>query len=336
MKIKFFLSDNEMAPTTISDNLFADSLINRGYNVEKVISYKRKKEIIEKEDADIIIFQKKILPGHKYQDIYKLKGKVFLCHIDDDFEGMNEEVYKKTLEISDLILVGNKAHAKNLSNYINTPVEVIVAISDFENYKFISINKKNNKNIVISWQQNLADVYVEDLRSISKPLNEIYKKYNIDLRLYGWHEGKHYGVQDKRGVVKEFLPFAKFISFQPIKLYLKNIVPEISMSDIGIIPYIDSINRCGKSGCSLKKMMMMGIPMIVSDLPNNIEIIENGINGFLASGDEDWYEKLELLINKNDLREEIAINARRKLEQKFSYENTVDIFINAIRRHFAI
>ena len=87
---------------------------------------------------------------------------------------------------------------------------------------------------------------------------------------------------------------------------------------------------------SLKKMMMMGIPMIVSDLPNNREIIENGINGFLASGDEDWYEKLELLINKNDLREEIAINARRKLEQKFSYENTVDIFINAIRRHFAI
>ena len=59
MKIKFFLSDNEMAPTTISDNLFADSLINRGSNVEKVISYKRKKEIIEKEDADIIIFQKK-------------------------------------------------------------------------------------------------------------------------------------------------------------------------------------------------------------------------------------------------------------------------------------
>ena len=260
---------------------------------QKTIDAEKVKEIIEKEDADIIIFQKKILPGHKYQDIYKLKGKVFLCHIDDDFEGMNEEVYKKTLEISDLILVGNKAHAKNLSNYINTPVEVIVAISDFENYKFISINQKNNKNIVISWQ-------------------------------------------DKRGVVKEFLPFAKFISFQPIKLYLKNIVPEISMSDIGIIPYIDSINRCGKSGCSLKKMMMMGIPMIVSDLPNNREIIENGINGFLASGDEDWYEKLELLINKNDLREEIAINARRKLEQKFSYENTVDIFINAIRRHFAI
>ena len=115
---------------------------------QKTIDAEKVKEIIEKEDADIIIFQKKILPGHKYQDIYKLKGKVFLCHIDDDFEGMNEEVYKKTLEISDLILVGNKAHAKNLSNYINTPVEVIVAISDFENYKFFSINQKNNKKVL--------------------------------------------------------------------------------------------------------------------------------------------------------------------------------------------
>ena len=72
------------------------------------------------------------------------------------------------------------------------------------------------------------------------------------------------------------------------------------MSDIGIIIYIDSINRCGKSGCNLKKMMM-GIPMIVSDLPNNNrENIENGFFFFffLASGDEDWYEKLELLIKK--------------------------------------
>lgn len=77
MKIKFFLSDNEMAPTTISDNLFADSLINRGYNVEKVISYKRKKEIIEKEDADIIIFQKKYFLVINIKIFISLKERCF-------------------------------------------------------------------------------------------------------------------------------------------------------------------------------------------------------------------------------------------------------------------
>ena len=74
---------------------------------------------------------------------------------------------------------------------------------------------------------------------------------------------------------------------------------------------------------------------------NEGKIIFLGIYNDTGNKDNDKYykyinEKLELLINKNDLREEIAINARRKLEQKFSYENTVDIFINAIRRHFAI
>ena len=70
MKIKFFLSDNEMAPTTISDNLFADSLINRGYNVEKVISYKRKKEIIEKEVV------KEVVPEHLLREKEMLKQEI--------------------------------------------------------------------------------------------------------------------------------------------------------------------------------------------------------------------------------------------------------------------
>ena len=64
------------------------------------------------------------------------------------------------------------------------------------------------------------DVDENKIEEFTEKLEEKYEDCDIDLRLYGWHEGKHYGVQDKRGVVKEFLPFAKFISFQPIKLYL--------------------------------------------------------------------------------------------------------------------
>lgn len=336
MKIKFFLLDDNMRPTTISDTLFADALIKRGYNVEKVTDYKRKREIIDKEEADIIIFQKKVFQGHTYNDISKVKGKIFLCHIDDDFEAINIERHRKTLEISDLILVGTKEHSDNLSRYISTPIEVITAISDFENYPFIDVDKKNNDPIIISWQQNLADVYIDDLKVINKPLNDIYNKYKIELRLYGWHEGKHYGVPDNRDKVREFLPFAKFISFQPIEQYLKNVVPDISRSDIGIIPYIDVIERCGKSSCSLKKMMMMGIPMVVSNIGGNKELINDGVNGFLASNEKEWYENIEKLILEKDLRRRMSVNARTMLEDKFSYDNTVDMFINAINRHYEL
>ena len=121
MKIKFFLSDNEMAPTTISDNLFADSLINRGYNVEKVISYKRKKEIIEKEDADIIIFQKKILPGHKYQDIYKLKGKVDEIIVVDN--GSTNETINMLKALEDEITVIYLNENKGIASALNKGID---------------------------------------------------------------------------------------------------------------------------------------------------------------------------------------------------------------------
>lgn len=35
MKIKFFISDNDLAPTTVSAKLIIECLISRGYDVEK-------------------------------------------------------------------------------------------------------------------------------------------------------------------------------------------------------------------------------------------------------------------------------------------------------------
>lgn len=48
MKIKFFLSDNEMAPTTISDNLFADSLLIEGTSGKGNKLIKGKKKLLKK------------------------------------------------------------------------------------------------------------------------------------------------------------------------------------------------------------------------------------------------------------------------------------------------
>ena len=69
MRIKFFVSNIEIAPTTISAKLIANALIKRGYDVEIVNDYQRKKEILLKKDAEMIIFQKKIYPGHGYNDV---------------------------------------------------------------------------------------------------------------------------------------------------------------------------------------------------------------------------------------------------------------------------
>ena len=60
-------------------------------------------------------------------------------------------------------------------------------------------------------------------------------------------------------------------------------MPKISKSDIFILPYINIPDRIGKSGFSLKRIMLLGIPVVASCTDHNKSIINDGIDGFLAS-----------------------------------------------------
>ena len=333
MRIKFFLSSNELAPTTVSGKLFAKALIKMDYDVEIVQSVERKKEILVNVDCDVIIFQKTIYNCHSYKDVKHLKGRVYLIYIDDDFLCMDNEGHINALDNCDLILVGNKQHADKMKLYTKTPVEVITSIHDFENYEYKSFEERNNDPMIIGWQQSLADVYVDDLLSIKNTLINIHNEFNVRLMLYGWHEGKHYNKPDNRVVVKKHLPFAEFISFLPYERYIKEIVPQIALSDIFIVPYLNIPDRYGKSGFGLKRIMMLGVPVIVSDIGVHKELIIDGVNGFVAKTEDEWYEKLKILISNRRLRKRFSLTGKKLMTSKFNYEKCTNIFINAIKKH---
>lgn len=333
MKIKFFLSNNDLAPTTVSGKLIANALIKYGYNVEIVQELKRKREILDNPDCQVIIFQKTIYRGHFFEEVKHLIGKVSLVYIDDDFLGMDDKRHLNVLNNADLILVGNKYHAKLLKKYTKTPAEAFISIHDFENYPYKPFEDRNNDPLIISWQQSLADVYIEDLLSIKDSLIKIHKKYGVKLHLYGWHEGKHYNKPDNRPIIKKEMPFAEFISFQPYESYNKNIVPRIANSDILIVPYLNKPERYGKGGFGLKRMMMLGIPVVVSNIAIHNEIIEDGVNGYLVESRDEWYEKIEKLILNPDLRKKFSIVSRKLIEDRYSYDSCVSIFIDALKKH---
>lgn len=333
MKIIFFLSDNEMAPTTISGKLFAHAILTAGYDIEVIQNTLKKKEILAHPECDVIIFQKTIYPGHAYEDIKHLKGKVFLIHVDDDFLGMDGVDHLNTLRVTDLILVANKKHAQLLKEYVETPVEVVRSIPDFEHYPYTSFFSRNNNPLIICWQQNLADAYVDDLLMIKEPLTRIHENYGVQLHLYGWHEGKHYNWPDKSGPIRSAYPFAQLFSYQPLDVYLKAYVPQISKSDICIVPYLDIPDRYGKGGFGLKPTMMLGVPVVASNFGVHQELIKDGSNGYLASTTQEWYEKLEKLILSPELRENFSYTSRCLMEKEYSYEISRDILLNILKEY---
>jgi glycosyltransferase involved in cell wall biosynthesis len=64
----------------------------------------------------------------------------------------------------------------------------------------------------------------------------------------------------------------------------------------------------------------------------NTEIIEHGVNGFLADDDEQWFEILSKLIENPELRKEIGKNGRKTIEEKYSVNVWEDKFLDLIRQ----
>lgn len=97
-------------------------------------------------------------------------------------------------------------------------------------------------------------------------------------------------------------------------------VARIHEMDIGIMPLTDTPWARGKCGYKLIQYMACGIPVIASPVGVNAELVEHGVNGFLASSDAEWAEALQTLLHDPDLRARMGEAGRRKVEREYSLQ----------------
>lgn len=88
--------------------------------------------------------------------------------------------------------------------------------------------------------------------------------------------------------------------------------------DIGIMPLPLEEWSKGKSGCKLRQYMAAGVPGVGTAIGYNLELVEHGHTGFLATTQDEWVDCLSTLIERPEFRNAIADAARRDVEQRFS------------------
>jgi glycosyltransferase involved in cell wall biosynthesis len=74
----------------------------------------------------------------------------------------------------------------------------------------------------------------------------------------------------------------------------------------------------GKCGLKALQFMAMGIPTVCSPVGVNTDIIQDNQNGFLASAEDEWVDKLSRLLRSRELRERLGQAGRATVEQKYS------------------
>ena len=77
--------------------------------------------------------------------------------------------------------------------------------------------------------------------------------------------------------------------------------------------------------------MAVGIPCVASPVGINKELIRDGENGFLATTEEEWYEKLSLLIENPEIRKRMGLRERDFVVKNYSFEVAAPKLISTLK-----
>jgi glycosyltransferase involved in cell wall biosynthesis len=106
-------------------------------------------------------------------------------------------------------------------------------------------------------------------------------------------------------------------------------IPEfLAESNIGLLPLLsDSTNTDwikGKSPTKFFEYMAMGLASVSTRIGEIEYIVEDGIDGFLASNKEEFIDKMDRLAKNAELRSQMGKKAREKVEHSYSLNVLVE------------
>lgn len=211
---------------------------------------------------------------------------------------------KKTGEIisvSDLVFAGNN-YLANYARQFNRNTVVIPTTIDTEKFKR-SKPYTDNQRVCIGWSGSITTIkHFEQALSFLKKIKE------------------KYGDKVFFKVMGDQTYFNKDLNIQGIAWESASEVGVLESFDIGIMPLPDDEWVKGKCGLKGLSYMAVEVPTVMSALGVNTEIITDGVNGFLAKTDEEWVEKLSLLIDSYELRKQLGEKGRKTVVEKYSLE----------------
>ncbi|HYP50933.1 MAG TPA: glycosyltransferase family 4 protein [Pyrinomonadaceae bacterium] len=196
------------------------------------------------------------------------------------------------------IMAGNPYLAEYARQYNPKNVTVIPTTIDTDKYHYLE-NRPANDVPVIGWSGSHSTV--QHLDTLRETLQDLAKVAQFRLRVIGT---PNYKIE---GVDVEAMAWRSETETQ-----------DLEPIDVGVMPLPDDQWSKGKCGLKALQYMALGVPTICSPVGVNSDIIQDGENGFLADGKEEWIEKLKRLLASAELRRKLGAAGRRTVEEKYS------------------
>ena len=229
----------------------------------------------------------------------------------------NKMIETRVMSNSDEIIVLNKFMEDYLKNESYTDkIKMVPNGIDPTDFS----NKGDDKFILYAgrfdWNKRV-DVLIKAFSM----LDENYKKdFKLKIVGQGYNEKYLKNLVKSRNIVKrvEFVPWierSKLINF-------------MSRCSLFVLPSLFET-----FGIVVIEAMASGKPVIASDTPGPQDVITHGYNGFLfeKGSVEELKNYLELCLSNEDLRKKVGMNARKTIEEKYTFEKVADRYIDLFK-----
>ena len=263
-------------------------------------SFLRVIDLFRSLNYDVVFIHREAFPTKDcaFEWLFRRFSRKMIYDFDDAVFLKKTAKITGALRMSDGVIAGN-GFLRNYAASLNKVVTVLPTCIDTDIYK-PAAKKGVGGKVVIGWMGTpTTSEYLKELKGVFTSLLEKYK--NIEIKVTG-------------GIADNFL--------SPGLIYknwsLENEVRDLQEFDIGIMPMPDNDWTRGKCAFKIIQYMAVGIPSVASPVGMNLEVIQDGVNGFFASNKKDWIDKLSLLIEDPDLRASVGKNGRRTVGERYS------------------
>lgn len=221
---------------------------------------------------------------------------------------------EKTAELLgmvDKVFAGNQ-YLANYASQFNSNIVIVPTTIDTDEYQ--KIPQAPREEVCIGWSGSITTI--KHFESAIPFLENIKEKYGekVYFKVIG---DKNYSYP-KLGI--QGIPWNKATEIE-----------DLSEIDIGIMPLPNDKWSKGKCGLKGLQYMALEIPTLMSPIGVNTEIIQDGLNGFLADPINEWVDKISLLIENPELRAKIGKAGRQTVVDKYSIQANKYLYLKEFR-----
>jgi glycosyltransferase involved in cell wall biosynthesis len=201
--------------------------------------------------------------------------------------------------MADCVLASNAF----MADWIDLPDKTVI-MPTVVDYGAIPVREYTigKEKVTIGWT---GQVYqLEYIRPLFPVLRELSKDSKVDVL---FHTSSIKPTEELAEMGIKIIPFDPRREFE----LLQSI-------DIGLMPMPKTTFNLGKCPLKLIQYMASGAAVVCSPVGSNMEMIQEGVQGYFAGTPTEWYERLKLLIQNLDKRIAMGRAGRRRVEEQYS------------------